>query len=72
MTNRPLGVSEFAFSPDGRQIAFVAREPEDGRDGTVEGVEPDQRATSANLGSVNVLAFSTMRRPPCRAWTASA
>lgn len=40
VTDRKLGVSEFAWSPDGSTFAFVSREPEHGRYGTVEGVEP--------------------------------
>lgn len=40
VTDRKLGVSEFAWSPDGRQLAFVSRVPEEGRYGTVEGIEP--------------------------------
>ncbi|MFP3465370.1 S9 family peptidase [Leifsonia sp. SIMBA_070] len=41
VTDRKLGVSEFAWSPDGRTLAFVSREPEQGRYGTVEGIEPN-------------------------------
>ena len=40
VTDRTLGVSEFAWSPDGRTLAFVSREPEQGRYGTVEGIDP--------------------------------
>jgi dipeptidyl aminopeptidase/acylaminoacyl peptidase len=40
VTGRLLGVSDFAWSPDGSTLAFVSREPEQGRYGTVEGVEP--------------------------------
>jgi dipeptidyl aminopeptidase/acylaminoacyl peptidase len=40
VTDRLLGVSDFAWSPDGSTLAFVSREPEQGRYGTVEGVEP--------------------------------
>jgi dipeptidyl aminopeptidase/acylaminoacyl peptidase len=50
VTNRVLGVSEFAWSPHGRSIAFVSRDPEQGRYGTVEGVdaasEPPRRITT--------------------------
>ena len=53
VTNQPLGVADFVFSPDGRQLAFVAREPEDGRYGTVEGVEPQQE----NPRHITTLAF---------------
>jgi dipeptidyl aminopeptidase/acylaminoacyl peptidase len=41
VTDRALGVTEFAWSPDGRTLAFVSREPEQGRYGTVEGIEPN-------------------------------
>lgn len=40
VTDRLLGVTEFAWSPDATMLAFVSREPEQGRYGTVEGVEP--------------------------------
>ncbi|MGO4593781.1 prolyl oligopeptidase family serine peptidase [Leifsonia sp. 2TAF2] len=40
VTDRTLGVSEFDWSPDGRTLAFVSREPEQGRYGTVEGIDP--------------------------------
>jgi dipeptidyl aminopeptidase/acylaminoacyl peptidase len=53
VTNMPLGVSDFAFSPDGRLLAFVAREPEDGRYGTVDGVEAQQE----NPRHITTLAF---------------
>ena len=38
VTDAPLGVSAFAWSPDSRSIVFSARTPEDGRYGTVDGV----------------------------------
>ncbi|MGX1702451.1 S9 family peptidase [Microbacterium sp. NPDC055357] len=38
-TDAPLGVSEFAWSPDGARLAFTARVPEPGRYGTVEGLD---------------------------------
>ena len=41
VTDRKLGVSEFAWAPDGRQLAFVSRVPEAGRYGTVEGIDPN-------------------------------
>ncbi|GAB3796401.1 S9 family peptidase [Humibacter antri] len=50
VTDRKLGVTEFTWSPDGSSIAFVSREPEYGRYGTVEGVdagaEPPRRITT--------------------------
>ena len=39
VTDRKLGVAEFAWSPDGRSLAFVSRVPEPGRYGTVEGID---------------------------------
>ncbi len=39
VTDRTLGVSEFAWSPDGRTLVFVSRVPEQGRYGTVDGLE---------------------------------
>ncbi|MGO4300218.1 S9 family peptidase [Leifsonia sp. RAF41] len=41
VTDRTLGVTEFTWSPDGRTLAFVSREPEQGRYGTVEGIDPN-------------------------------
>jgi dipeptidyl aminopeptidase/acylaminoacyl peptidase len=49
-TDRILGVTDFRWSPDGRTLAFVSRDPEHGRYGTVEGVdasaEPPRRITT--------------------------
>lgn len=39
VTDRKLGVSQFAWAPDGRSIAFVSRVPEQGRYGTVDGID---------------------------------
>ncbi|MBU4466195.1 MAG: prolyl oligopeptidase family serine peptidase, partial [Actinobacteria bacterium] len=38
-TDAPLGVSEFTWSPDGTLIAYLARVPEPGRYGSVEGLD---------------------------------
>lgn len=38
VTDAPLGVSAFAWSPDSRHIVYGARTPEDGRYGSTEGV----------------------------------
>ncbi len=38
VTDAPLGVSAFAWSPDSRRILYSARTPEDGRYGSTEGV----------------------------------
>ncbi|MCW3156980.1 S9 family peptidase [Micropruina sonneratiae] len=41
VTNAPLGVSDFAFSPDSASLAFVARVPAPGRYGTLKDVAAD-------------------------------
>ncbi|QLD13153.1 S9 family peptidase [Microbacterium oleivorans] len=41
VTDAPLGVSTFAWSPTSDRIAFVARVPEPGRYGTVDGLAPE-------------------------------
>ncbi|NLP86105.1 S9 family peptidase [Microbacterium sp. CFH 90308] len=38
-TDAVLGVEHFAWSPDGATLAFLARVPEDGRYGSVEGLD---------------------------------
>jgi dipeptidyl aminopeptidase/acylaminoacyl peptidase len=43
-TVAPLGVSEFDWTPDGREIAFLARVPEQGRYGTVKGLDASAEA----------------------------
>jgi dipeptidyl aminopeptidase/acylaminoacyl peptidase len=40
ITDRKLGVTEFDWAPDSRSLVFVSREPEHGRYGTVEGLDP--------------------------------
>lgn len=40
VTDQLLGVAEFVFSPDATRIAFISRTPEEGRYGTVEGIDP--------------------------------
>ena len=48
-TDAPIGVTEFAWSPDGARLAYVASVAEPGRYGTVEGLdaasEPPRRVT---------------------------
>jgi dipeptidyl aminopeptidase/acylaminoacyl peptidase len=41
VTDAPVGVVGYAWSPDGTRIAFTARVPEPGRYGTVEGRGPE-------------------------------
>ena len=43
-TDAPLGVSEFAWSPDGATIGFLARVAERGRYGSVEGLDASAEA----------------------------
>ncbi|MFJ5696826.1 S9 family peptidase [Arthrobacter sp. NPDC093139] len=38
LTDRPLGVSSFAWSPDSQRLVFGSRQPEAGRYGTLDGV----------------------------------
>ena len=49
VTDAPLGVGEYAWTPDGREAVFLARVPEPGRYGTVPGLdaaaEPPRRIT---------------------------
>lgn len=42
LTDQHLGVSEFTFSPDSRQIAFTARVADPGRYGSLDGVSASQ------------------------------
>lgn len=44
LTDRHLGVTGFAWSPNGDRLAFTSREPENGRYGTVEGLEAPAEA----------------------------
>lgn len=39
VTDQPLGVSDFAFAPNGRTLAFIARVPEQGRYGSLTDVD---------------------------------
>lgn len=64
VTDRQLGVSEFAFSPDSAQVSFVSREPEDGRYGETEGVDSrheDPRVITANKYQENGLGYALDR-----------
>lgn len=42
LTDHPAGVGSFAWSADSTRIAFLARDREHGRYGTVEGIDPDK------------------------------
>ncbi|GAB3299621.1 alpha/beta fold hydrolase [Epidermidibacterium keratini] len=44
LTEAPLGVSSFAWSPDSAKIAYAARVPEQGRYGTDDDVSAEQEA----------------------------
>lgn len=44
LTDQPLGVSSFSWSPDGSRLVYAARVPEEGRYGTDDDVKPDQEA----------------------------
>lgn len=44
LTEQPLGVSSFGWSPDGTHLAYAARVPEEGRYGTDDDIKPDQEA----------------------------
>lgn len=43
-TDAPVGVDAFAWAPDGRALAYLARTPEAGRYGTVEGLDASAEA----------------------------
>ncbi|HET8927174.1 MAG TPA: S9 family peptidase [Microbacterium sp.] len=43
-TDAPLGVSEFAWAPDGGSLAYTARVPQPGRYGSVEGLDASAEA----------------------------
>ena len=45
VTDAPLGVAEFAWSPDSARIAYTARVPEEGRYQGAPGAEPPRRIT---------------------------
>ncbi|SIT75733.1 S9 family peptidase [Microbacterium sp. RU33B] len=44
VTDAPLGIRSFAWSPDGSRLAFTAPVPERGRYGTVEGLDASSEA----------------------------
>ncbi|MET1042898.1 MAG: S9 family peptidase [Microbacteriaceae bacterium] len=65
LTDAPLGVIGFRWSPDGTRIAFTARVPEPGRYGTVDGLgadaEPARRITSTRY-KANGVGYTGDRR----------
>lgn len=65
LTDAPLGVREFAWSPDSFRIAFVAAMPEQGRYGTLEGVAPakeDPRLVTGNKWRANGRGYTADKR----------
>ena len=65
VTDQPLGVTEFNWSPDGARLVFLARVPEPGRYGTVDGLsaaaEPARRITTTRY-LANGVGWVTDRR----------
>ena len=65
LTERALGVTAFHWSPDSTRIAYISREPEPGRYGSVEGIapaaEPGRRITSLNY-KYNAVGYTNDRR----------
>lgn len=64
LTDAPLGVLEFIWSRDSRRLAFVARIPEAGRYGTLDGVpaeREDPRLVIGNKYQANGLGFTRDR-----------
>ena len=51
VTDAPLGVDEFVWSRDSRKLAFVARMPEEGRYGTLEGVPAEREDPRLIVGN---------------------
>ncbi|CAA9294668.1 MAG: Acylamino-acid-releasing enzyme [uncultured Friedmanniella sp.] len=65
VTDQPLGVTAFDWSPDSARLVFLARVPEPGRYGTVEGLpapaEPARRITTTRY-LANGVGWVTDRR----------
>ena len=68
LTDLPLGVTGFAWTPDAARLVLTARDPEPGRYGTVEGLGPEaespRRITRACAGTPT--AWATRRTAPPR------
>ncbi|MBG6184404.1 dipeptidyl aminopeptidase/acylaminoacyl peptidase [Arthrobacter sp. CAN_A214] len=65
LTDQPLGVGSFAFSPDSRRVVFEARVPEEGRYGTIDGVSgglEDPRLVTTNKYRMNGLGYTADKR----------
>lgn len=65
LTDAPLGVSAFVWSPDASRIAFVARRPEPLRYGVADGVSPGQeppRRVTGNKYQMNGLGYVADQR----------
>jgi len=65
ITDAELGVREFAFSPDGKRLAFIAQVPEPGRYGTVKDVGPgreDPRHITTVQFQLNGVGYTVDRR----------
>lgn len=66
ITNTLLGVSEFAFSPDSQQLAYIAAVPTQGRHGTMPGVsscQEDPRLITELQFDLNGVGYLADRRP---------
>lgn len=65
LTDRPLGVGDFDWTPDSSAIVYVSRVPEEGRYGTLDGVdagaEPARRITGVRY-TANGLGYTIDRR----------
>ncbi|MEH0109809.1 S9 family peptidase [Tersicoccus sp. MR15.9] len=67
VTDRLLGVSDFAFSPDSRHVVIVSREPDAGRYGSLDGVgatAEDPRMITGHRYQANGLGY--MRDRPAQ------
>ena len=66
LTDQPLGVSWFGFSPNSSQLVFTSRVPQHGRYGTVEGVgsgAEDPRLISTYNYRANGIGYTADKRP---------
>src|SRR5690625_7157789 len=72
-TDQLLGIGSFAWSPDGSQLAFTSRVPEQGRYGSVEGLgaaAESPRRVSGVRWSANGVGYTTDR--PAQVFTVAA